>query len=289
MTAVARRLTWLDVFTDRPMAGNGLAVVHDADALGDEVMQAFARETRLSETTFVQSPSDEGVDYRNRIWTLAGEMRFAGHPSLGTAVAVAAARRSESARLVQQTPAGRQPVHVEQAAGAQRLWRASMLQEPAGFGERLEAPPLLAAVGLPPQAAHPALPFQLVSTGTAHVMAPLRGPEALAAVRPDPVALRARLAPQTVLYLCAVDPDAGTARARGVMLDHEGAAFEDPATGGAAGPLLAYLHAATGLERLTIAQGAEMGRPSTLRCEVAGERVRVGGDVVVLAQGRVWL
>ncbi|HEV2819189.1 MAG TPA: PhzF family phenazine biosynthesis protein [Solirubrobacteraceae bacterium] len=289
MTAVARRLTWLDVFTDRPMAGNGLAVVHDADGLDDEVMQAFARETRLSETTFVQSPPDEGVEYRNRIWTLAGEMRFAGHPSLGTAVAVAAVRGSESARVVQQTPAGRQPIHVERAAAVQRLWHASMLQEPAVFGERVEAAPLLAAVGLPPEAAHPVLPFQSVSTGTPHVMAPLRAPETLAEVRPDAAALRATLAPQSVLYLCAVDPDAGTARARGVLLDHEGAAFEDPATGSAAGPLLAYLHARTGVEQLMVAQGAEMGRPSTLSCQLVADRVRVGGDVVVLAEGTVWL
>ncbi|MDQ3770126.1 MAG: PhzF family phenazine biosynthesis protein [Actinomycetota bacterium] len=291
MTAVARRLTWLDVFTDRPMAGNGLAVVHDADGLGDKVMQSFARETRLSETTFVQSaPGDGGVDYVNRIWTLTGEMRFAGHPSLGTAVAVVAATdRQEPACLVQQTPAGRQPVDVEPHGTRARLWRASMLQEPASFGERIEAAFLLGAVGLPPGAAHRALPFQLVSTGTSHVMAPLRTADALAAVRPDSAALRAVLPSRTVLYLCAVDPDGGTARARGIMLDHEGTAFEDPATGSAAGPLLAHLHARTGLEHLTVAQGVEMGRPSTLRCVLDGDRVRVGGDVVVVAQGRVWL
>lgn len=271
------------------MAGNGLAVVHDADGLGDAAMQAFARETRLSETTFVQSAPDAAADYINRIWTLAGEMRFAGHPSLGTAVAVAAAAGgAEPARLVQQTPAGRQPVDVERGS-EDRLWRASMLQEPAGFGERVEAAPLLAAVGLPPEAAHPALPFQIVSTGTPHVMAPLRTPDALEAVRPDSAALRAVLPPRTVLYLCVVDPAAGTARARGVLLDHEGAAFEDPATGSAAGPLLAHLHARTGLERLTVTQGVEMARPSTLHCALDGDRVRVGGDVVVLAQGTVWL
>ena len=279
VSAAPRRLTWLDVFTDTPLAGNGLAVVHDADGLDDERMQAFARETRLSETTFVQAPPDDAgageaarpstalpeagppPDYVNRIWTLAGEMRFAGHPSLGTAVAVAAARGRASARLVQQTPAGRQSVDVEPAGSTARLWRASMLQEPAGFGERLEAAPLLAAVGLPPEAAHPALPFQVVSTGTPHVMAPLRAPDALAEVRPDSGLLRPLLAPQTVLYLCAVDSAAGTARARGVLLDHEGAAFEDPATGSAAGPLLAYLNVRTGLERLTVAQGAEMAAP----------------------------
>lgn len=290
MSAAPRRLTWLDVFTDTPMAGNGLAVVQDADGVSDEIMQAFARETRLSETTFVQSAPDPATDYLNRIWTLAGEMRFAGHPSLGTAVAVAgAAGASEPTRLVQQTPAGRQPVDVEPADGTERLWRASMLQEAAGFGERVEAAPLLAAVGLPPEAAHPALPFQIVSTGTPHVMAPLRAPDALAALRPDSAALRAVLPPRTVLYLCAIDTDIGTACARGVLLDHEGAAFEDPATGSAAGPLLAYLYARTGLERLTVTQGVEMGRPSTLRCALDGDRVRVGGDVVVLARGTAWL
>ena len=77
------------MFTDRPLAGNQLAVVHDADGVDDDTMGAFARETRLSETTFVQSPTKEGADYRNRIWTVAGEVPFAGHPSLGTAVAFA--------------------------------------------------------------------------------------------------------------------------------------------------------------------------------------------------------
>jgi trans-2,3-dihydro-3-hydroxyanthranilate isomerase len=68
---VARRgFTLLDVFTDRPLEGNGLAVVHDADGLDDATMLAFAREMRLSETTFVQAPQRAGADYRNRIWDL---------------------------------------------------------------------------------------------------------------------------------------------------------------------------------------------------------------------------
>ncbi len=75
------------MFTDTPLAGNGLAVVHDAADVSEEVMLAFARETRLVETTFVQPPTVEGADYRNRIWTPAEEIPFAGHPSLGTAVA----------------------------------------------------------------------------------------------------------------------------------------------------------------------------------------------------------
>ena len=88
--------TWLDVFTSVPLTGNQLAVVHDADGIEDATMLAFARETRLSETTFVQTPTRAEADYRDRIFATPHELRFAGHPSLGTAVAVA---RAEQRRL----------------------------------------------------------------------------------------------------------------------------------------------------------------------------------------------
>ena len=106
LARVKRPVAFLDVFAERPLAGNGLAVVDDADGFSDETMLAFARETRLSETTFVQSADADGADYRNRIWTPGEELPFAGHPSLGTAVAVARWRGDEEAALVQQTKAG---------------------------------------------------------------------------------------------------------------------------------------------------------------------------------------
>lgn len=84
--------TWLDVFAEGPLEGNPLVVVHDGDRVSDTTMLAFARETNLSETTFVQSATVDGADYRNRIWSPSGEIPFAGHPSLGTAVAVATQR-----------------------------------------------------------------------------------------------------------------------------------------------------------------------------------------------------
>ena len=93
-------------------------------------------ETRLSETTFVQTPSADGADYRNRIWTPGAEIPFAGHPSLGTAVAVARWRGEEQARYVQQTDAGLQPIEVRsRPRAAHERWRASMLQEPAELGD----------------------------------------------------------------------------------------------------------------------------------------------------------
>ena len=98
-------------------------------------MAAFARETRLSETTFVQSSNAEGADYRNRIFTIAGEIPFAGHPSLGTAAVVAAARGERETTYVQETGAGLQPIDVRLGEDG---GQASMLQEPATFGPEVD-------------------------------------------------------------------------------------------------------------------------------------------------------
>ena len=281
----AHRLTWLDVFTAQPLAGNGLAVVHDADGLPDSVMHAFARETRLSETSFVQSPEAAGADYRHRIWMMAGEIPFAGHPSLGCAAAVAAARGSATATLVQQTRPGLQPVDVELSG---RVARVSMLQEPACFGPELDPADVLPFVGLDPADADPALPAQVVSTGVPQVLAPVR-PEAVARAVPDYARIGPLLAAHAavVLYVAAVDPAAGRGHARGFTGTAE--MGEDPATGSAVGPLGAHVAARLGVETLDVRQGLEMGRPSRLRVALEGDRVRVGGEAVILLEGTVHL
>ena len=282
----ARRYTLLDVFTDRPLAGNGLAVVHDADDVPDAVMHAFARETRLSETSFVQSPTADGADYRNRIWMPTGEIPFAGHPSLGAAVAVARAWSEGSVTYTQQTGAGLQPIDVDVDGG---LTHASMLQEPAVFGDELDAGDVLRALGLDEQDAHPELPCQVVSTGLRHVIAPVRDAAELGRVWRDDDRVAALLTEHdaTCLYLAAPEPAAGTARARSFFAAADPG--EDPATGSAAGPLCAYLAERTGTIRVTVTQGVEMGRPSRLECLLEGGRVRVGGDAVVVLDGTVFL
>jgi trans-2,3-dihydro-3-hydroxyanthranilate isomerase len=288
---VRRPVTWLDVFTSVPLTGNQLAVVHDADGIDDETMLAFARETRLSETTFVQSATQAGADYRNRIFAAPHELPFAGHPSLGTAVAVARARGERTAAYVQQTHAGLQPIEVDLHADGDAA-RASMLQEPASFGPQADPASTMAAAGLAAADAHPDLPPQFVSTGQAHLMAPVRDAATLRRAEPDRAAMHALLEPLTalVLYLVAVDPDppAQRASARGFFLDR-GAITEDPATGSAAGPLLAYLRERAGTTALTIDQGQEMGRPSRIDCAWEDDRPRVSGDVVVVADGHVRL
>ena len=247
-----RPVTWLDVFTSTPLTGNALAVVHDADGLDDATMHAFARETRLSETTYVQEASAAGADYRNRIWTMAGELPFAGHPSLGTAVAVARARGETDAHYVQQTPAGLQPVDVQLDGDRAR---ASMLQEPPRFGARPAIADALAAAGLRDADAHPKLEPQFVSTGVAHLIVALSDRAALAGAAPARAPLRAL-----------------------------------PATGSAAGPLLAYLRERdAAADELTVHQGIEIGRPSRINCAWEGDRPRVSGDVVAVAEGHLLL
>ncbi len=282
----AHRYTLLDVFTATPLAGNGLAVVHDADELDEATMLALARETRLSETTFVQSSYVAGADYRNRIWTVERELPFAGHPSLGTAVAVAhAAGVHGTARYVQETAAGMQPLDIE--LDGQRA-TASMLQEPAVHGAVLERTPALAAIGLTRDHADGTLPPQVVGSGLAQLIVPLRDRETLAAAVPDYAAISALLRAHgaTTLYAAVCEPADARAYARSFV---SAAVGEDPATGSAAGPLGAYLAARAGCARVTIEQGVEMGRPSRLEVEMEGERPRVGGDVVVLVEGTLHL
>lgn len=280
--------TWLDVFTASALTGNQLAVVHDADELDEATMLAFARETRMSETTFVQAATEPGATYRNRIFDPRGELPLAGHPSLGTAVAVATRRGERSARYVQQTPAGLQPVDVELADGGAA--QASMLQEPAEHGSEVSAVDVLAAVGLVAGDLDPELPPQAMSTGYRHLLAIVGDAAALDRCAPRLELLEPLLESMGcgVLSLAAVDRAAGTAQVR-AFFPAFGAVHEDPATGSAAGALCAYLERRCAMSALAIEQGVAMGRPSRLHAAIEGERVRVSGEVVVLATGELRL
>jgi len=282
----ACRYTVVDVFTANRLQGNALAVVHDADGISDAVMHAFAREVRLSETSFLQSATVPDADYRNRIWMMGGEIPFAGHPSLGAAAAVARVQAETSITYVQETVAGCQPIDVEVD---DQLAHVSMLQEPAEFGPELDPGEVLGTLGLDVDDAHPELPCQVVSTGLPHVIAPVRDASSLGRVWPDYDRIAQLAAPHgcVVVYLAHVEPEAGTARARSFARSAE--TGEDPATGSAAGPLAAYIAQRTGALKLEIAQGIEIGRGSRLCTEVEGDRVRVGGDVVVVVDGTVFL
>ena len=286
-------VAFLDVFAERPLAGNGLAVVNEADDVGDEVMAAFAIETRLSETTFVQSPEADGADYRNRIFIPGAEIPFAGHPSLGTAVAVARWRRQDEASFVQQTGTGLQPVEARReddgSGGSHERWRATMLQGDPELGDELDPAAALAAAGLEAADADPELAPGLATTGLLTAVVPVANRDALARARLDPEAVAELLAPADdgMLYLVRVEPESGRAWARSFA--PQPSVGEDPATGSSAGAFCAYVADRTGCERLTIHQGEEMGRPSVLEVEIEGDAVRVGGGVIPLIDGSVRL
>jgi trans-2,3-dihydro-3-hydroxyanthranilate isomerase len=273
----------VDVFTQRPLAGNQLCVVPEPGKLDDAEMQAIAREIGFSETTFVTEAA--GDRYAMRIFTPGQELPFAGHPTLGTAfVLVSEGRVSTPATQV--IAAGEIPVEVEVEANTAR-----MTQLPAEFGPIFPDRDLIArAIGLTTADLDPGRPVQTVSTGLPTTIVPVQSLEMLRrATRNEHLVGEAVAASGgRDLYLFAPTAEGVTAR----MFDSEFGIGEDPATGSAAGPLGAYLAEYGDLGEtasIVIRQGEHVERPSVLRVEVDREgdawRVRVGGGVHVVGRG----
>ncbi len=273
----------VDVFCQRPFEGNQLCVVPEPGDLDTEAMQALAREIGFSETTFVTEV--DGDRYSMRIFTPGQELPFAGHPTIGTAfVLVTDGRISSPATQV--VAAGEYPVEVDLTAG-----RARMRQLPPVFGEVYEDRALAArAAGLEPGDLRDDVSMQLVSTGLAHLIVPVRDLDALRRASRDEgrVGAVCRATQGESMYLFAETPDGVTAR----MFDWEHGVGEDPATGSAAGPLGAYL-ARYGLAGMPgsvrIRQGEQVSRPSLLEVQATPEgdswRVVVEGGVAIVGEG----
>lgn len=277
------RFTLIDVFAARPLEGNLLAVIEDADPIDDATMATLARRFRLSETSFIQTASSPTATYRHRIFIVEGEIPFAGHPSLGTAAVWAHRRGLAEADLVQQTISGEQRLRVEMDG---KRGVASVWQNAAVFGPEVDPVPVLAALGLGPDAAHPSLKPQAVSTGLPTLILPLADAQHLAEIRMTGALLdQAMLLPDgmrpiTSYAVAATGP--GTWRARSFGTDLAGG--EDPATGSAAGAFGAWVRKNTGVTSLVIEQGIEMGCPSELRVDTT-DGVVVSGDVHIVGEG----
>jgi trans-2,3-dihydro-3-hydroxyanthranilate isomerase len=270
------RFLVVDVFTDTALAGNQLAVFTDARDIDAETMQALALEIGFSETTFVLPP-EEGGTARVRIFNPEHEMQFAGHPVLGTAWALAQPLQRGVVEL--ETGSGIVPVEIDRdESGALVFGR---MQQPIPTTEPLEdAPRLLSALGLE----RSELPVELYDNGATHIVVTLPRQDAVAALAPDTDAIAA-------FGVTGVNCVAGDgARWKTRMFWPRG---EDAATGSAAGSIACHLCRHRRLEWgewIELAQGAEIGRPSTLfaRADGAGgEIVRVfcGGRAVVVARG----
>ncbi|MFC9876181.1 PhzF family phenazine biosynthesis protein [Nocardia salmonicida] len=267
----------VDAFARRPLDGNPVAVFFDSEDLTTDLMQRIANEMHLSETTFVL-PAQCGGDARIRIFTPVNELPFAGHPMLGTAVALAEKLGRDELRL--ETAMGVIPFRLTADDGATVVW----MEQPLPRWETYEhGTELLKALGVQTSIA----PVEAYRNGPRHVFVGLADVPALSALRPDHRAL-------AHFPDMAVNCFAGAgARWRIRMFSPAYGVVEDAATGSAAGPLAIHL-ARHGLanwgQDLEIEQGIELGRPSLMRAIARGggeqvTAVNVSGHGVVVARG----
>ena len=286
------RFHTLDVFTTTRFHGNPLAVITDGDGLSSDQMLAIAREMNLSETVFVQKPTDDRALARLRIFTTKEELKLAGHPVIGTWFLLAelgvVPAQEGGVHILQETGAGVLPVEIRFKDG--RPQRVTMTQKEAAFRKSgINKKRLAEALGLSPKDFDPKMEPEYVSTGIFNLMVPLRNRQALGKIRMNMVDLAKLLGKNCGLAYCFAVGGNSTACARGMM---PWELYEDAATGSAAGSLGAFLvkHGKLGATHmLQVMQGVEMGRPSQIEVEVSqsGKKLtpRVSGAAVKVFEG----
>ncbi|HLZ91018.1 MAG TPA: PhzF family phenazine biosynthesis protein [Candidatus Acidoferrum sp.] len=289
-----RRFYTLDVFATTRFEGNPLAVITDGDGLSNDAMLAVAREMNLSETVFVQKPTEEEALARLRIFTTREELKLAGHPVIGTWFLLAelgvVPAQEGGVHVLQETGAGVLPVEIRFKDG--RPQRVTMTQKEAAFrNAKLNKKALASALGLSAKDFDPQLEPGYVSTGIFNLMVPLRNRAALGKIVMNMADLRKLLGKNGTMAYCFALGDNGKVFSRG-MLPWE--LYEDAATGSAAGALGAYLVKHGRLSpahTLNILQGEEMGRPSHIEVEVTqtGKKLvpRVSGAAVRVFEGTI--
>jgi PhzF family phenazine biosynthesis protein len=274
-----RRFHQVDVFADRPLAGNPLAVVHAAAGLPEATMAAFARWTNLSETTFLLPPSDPGADYRVRIWTPFGELPFAGHPTLGSCWAWLAAGGTprEPGVVVQQCGVGLVRVRRDGS-------RLAFAAPPLRRGGPLEPELLARIVGALGLVDSEVRQHQWVDNGPGWCALMLGSAARVLALRPDWTALGD-------VELGVVGPHEAGHDARFEVRAFCGSGdLEDPVTGSLNASLAQWMIGA-GLAppSYVAAQGTALGRAGRVHVGTEGGTVWIGGDVTPLVDGEVSL
>lgn len=274
--------TVVDAFAAEPLRGNPVGVFFDADDIPAERMQRIAREMNLSEVTFVLAPR-AGGDARIRIFTPVNELPFAGHPLLGTAIALGG--RTAGDRLVLETAMGAVPFELHRRGDTVH---AAWMRQPVPRWQLFDrAGELLQALGLTAST----VPVEIYHNGPRHVFVGLPGIEALAALDPDHRALAA-FPDQATNCFAGVD-----GRWRNRMFSPAYGVVEDAATGSAAGPLAVHL-ARHGLitpgRRIEIEQGVEIGRSALMYATATWDEgrvstVEVGGSGALFAHGTAYV
>lgn len=282
----------LDVFTSTPLEGNQLAVFPDGRGLTDADMQALAREMNLSETTFIipRDPATErekGV--RVRIFTVTEELPFAGHPTLGTAMVLRG--NSGADRIILDLNVGRIPVQFTTRDG---LPFGQMTQRDPEFGQIHSREEVARAAEVSINDIADDVPIQTVSTGNAFAMVPVRSLSVLQKLAPSWSSMKSHLSKSDAKFFYFVSRETlnHEAKLQARMIFYGG---EDPATGSAAGPCIAWAvqHGIVAPEeQALIAQGAEMNRKSRIYV-MAGKidykivNIRVGGHAVEVVRGEI--
>lgn len=275
---MTRRFHQLDVFTNTPLLGNPLAVVHDADGLDDATMQACARWTNLSETTFLLTPTQAGADYRVRIFTPGGELPFAGHPTLGSCRAwlEAGGRPRAEGEVVQECGVGLVRIRRD---GSRLAFAAPPLRRTGPLDGELVAR-IAAGIGV---AVHEIRHHQWVDNGPGWCAVMLPSAERVLSLSPDFSVIRD-------VKLGVVGP-----QAEGHDAAFEVRAFvpslgvpEDPVTGSLNAGLAQWLIGA-GLapQRYVAAQGTARQRAGRVYVERLGDDTWIGGDVAMVIDGTV--
>ncbi|MGH9369595.1 MAG: PhzF family phenazine biosynthesis protein [Thermoanaerobaculia bacterium] len=301
---VARRFVLVDVFADRPLAGNPLAVFPEAEGLTAESMQALAREMDHAATAFLFPSKLPGAAFRLRIFSRDREIPFAGHPALGAHFVHAAETRAPLEEKVSRRAHEGQGglVHVELRVEGGKVVLLRLTQQPPAYGERLggeEAARVAEGLCLKEEQVQAAnQPVQIVSTGLPVLIVPVATLSDLQSARPRYDLLRRVLEGReaSIVYAFTKETIAARSAAHARAFDATGSA-EVPGAGAAAGALAAYLVAnaavtVTPVTSLVIEQGHALDRPSTLYAEVhvkdmAVARVVVGGRVIRIGEGSV--
>jgi trans-2,3-dihydro-3-hydroxyanthranilate isomerase len=285
-----------DVFTNRKYGGNPLATFIDCESLSDQEMQKIAKEINFSETTFITSrqPKDGGYDVR--IFTPSAEVEFAGHPTLGTAYIIRQKLRLTTANEVAlNLRVGRIPVTFTETSC--KTLQLQMKQVSPKFGKRTELDTLARVLGISTSDIDPQFPIEEVSTGFPTLIVPLLSLAALKRIKINKEAYFALVNDAWAKVILAFSREGYEENQNlgvRVFADFYGIP-EDSATGSSNGSLAAYLanHKALGDPNIdmTVGQGYEMGRPSTLTLHASLSKseieVFVGGNVVEVAEG-VW-
>ena len=304
-----RRYAIYDVFTDTRLAGNPLAVVFDADGLDTAAMQKIAGEFNLSETVFVTAPENPAHTARLRIFTPGRELPFAGHPTVGAAIAIAEAGKAAAGGLpldlvsVLEENVGPVRCAVRLAAGAAAFAEFDLPRRSVRIEAGFDRQALADAFSLKPgQIGFENHVPSLWSAGVAFVLVPVHGLAAAGAIDFDPM-LWERCAPfaegrLAAAYVYCRGGVNHNARFHARMFAPDMGIAEDPATGAAVAALSGAIHhfdtPVDGHHPFLIEQGVEMGRPSFihLHLDIAGGAVagaRIGGQAVRLATGELWL